>query len=249
MDHCSWKRHLSAALLCFTPQSMVHLTGAPPPTSHLSLVPTILEQTLQRGDLAVDCTAGNGYDTVCLARLCREGHVVAMDVQQEALDATRLRLLQDDQVDLRRVTFFHGNHKDLSAVDATSSSSYSSSCSSSDTENGSGGGAVKAFVYNLGYLPGSDRSVRTVAEDTLISLRGARDRTARGGIVCVTCYRGHDGGAEELAAVRDEMSSWDQCEFRVVEHRPLNWPRSPVLLTAHRFEMPRKKLPKRNDPV
>ena len=45
------------------------------------------------GDAVVDATAGNGHDTVFLARLAGpSGQVHAFDVQEEAIRATRERL-------------------------------------------------------------------------------------------------------------------------------------------------------------
>ena len=72
-----------------------------PVTSHLSFVPMLLAQTLRSGDVAVDATAGNGYDTLTLARLVlngdagTQGRVVSVDVQQKALDTTSNRLLDE----------------------------------------------------------------------------------------------------------------------------------------------------------
>jgi len=37
----------------------------PPVTSHLSLVPSLLAQTLRPGDVAVDCTAGIFKSCLC----------------------------------------------------------------------------------------------------------------------------------------------------------------------------------------
>lgn len=52
-----------------------------------------VERVLVPGDSAVDATAGNGYDTLFLARLVGpSGHVHAFDVQAAALEETRRRL-------------------------------------------------------------------------------------------------------------------------------------------------------------
>ena len=207
---------------------------SPPVTSHLSLVPQLLSQTLKPGDMVVDATAGNGYDTLALARLVLGGggRVVSMDVQQCALKATEARLLQEftQEEVASGVTFIEGNHRDFSRLDELTGP----------------GQRVKAFIYNLGYLPGSDKSVATSKEDTIDSLKQAAQRTSLGGLVCVTCYRGHEGGLEETNKVREELSSWEQAEWRVCETTPLNWPVSPILMTAHRFEEPRRRLPKKN---
>jgi hypothetical protein len=190
----------------------------------------LLAQTLRSGDVAVDATAGNGYDTLTLARLVlngdagTQGRVVSVDVQQKALDTTSNRLLDEFSEDAIEsgVKFVLGNHRSWENL---------SELVGADRES-----TVKAWVYNLGYLPGGDKSILTQTEDTLDSLREAADRTALGGLVCVTCYRGplHD---EETAAVRAEMASWAQSNWRVCEFAPLNWPASPIVMTAHRFEV------------
>jgi len=212
------------------------VAGIPPPlTSHLSLVPLLLGQALSAGDVAVDATAGNGHDTLALARLVLSpdpsavapGHVVSIDVQRRALDATEARLLAEFTAEAvaSSVSFLEGNHREFSALDSALA----------------GKPMVKAFVYNLGYLPGSDKRVKTQTSDTVASLRGAADRTAAGGLVCVTSYVGHEGGAEETEGVRRELASWPHAAWRVVEHAPLNWPNRPVLFTAHRFDNRRRK--------
>lgn len=199
-----------------------------PVTSHLSFVPMLLAQTLKPGDVAVDATAGNGYDTLTLARLVlagdagSRGRVVSVDVQQKALDITANRLLGEfsKETIASGVAFVLGNHRSWANL----------------TEVLGADREVKAWVYNLGYLPGGDKAIVTQTEDTLASLRGAAARTARGGLVCATCYRGpaHDA---ETAAVRAELAAWAQTDWRVCEFAPLNWPASPVVLTAHRFEV------------
>jgi len=210
---------------------------APPVTSHLSLVPQFLSQTLKQGDVAVDATAGNGYDTLSLAQLVLSadggsGRVIYFDVQNQALETTRSKLLSvfSEKELTSRATQLHTNHRDIAILDEILPS----------------GSLVKAFTYNLGYLPGGDKSIVTQFEDTLVSLRGASKRTAPGGLICVTCYTGHVGGREETDLVRLELTQWSQSVWRVCEHKPLNWPSSPILFTAHKFEMPRVKLPKRN---
>ena len=45
---------------------------------------------LHDGDTTIDATAGNGHDTLMLARLVGEsGRVIAFDVQSDAIIATR----------------------------------------------------------------------------------------------------------------------------------------------------------------
>ena len=60
---------------------------------------------------------------------------------------------------------------------------------------------VAVAMYNLGFLPGSDKRVVTSAGDTLVSLRSAAELLAPRGVLLVHAYGGHAGGREELEAV------------------------------------------------
>ena len=59
----------------------------------------LLAEKISKGQLAVDLTAGNGYDTLILHRLVgSSGQVVAFDIQLQALHNTRQRLLDQGAV-------------------------------------------------------------------------------------------------------------------------------------------------------
>lgn len=135
------------------------------------------------GALVVDATAGNGHDTVFLAKLVgARGRVAAFDVQPDALAATRKRLEENglgDNVDL----ILCGHEKMADALPPAWH------------------GNVRAIFFNLGYLPKSDRAVKTSAATTLPALDAAMALLAPGGIVSLTVYTRHAGGFEESAAV------------------------------------------------
>ena len=53
----------------------------------------ILTNHLQEGDRAIDATAGNGYDTLFLAKqVGPSGKVIAIDIQDCAIRSTRVKL-------------------------------------------------------------------------------------------------------------------------------------------------------------
>jgi len=170
---------------------------------------------------------GNGYDSMTLAKLLMasddvKGKLVVMDIQKKALDATLSRLLSEfSSKDIEsHISFVENNHRNLTVIDQYLPP-----------------GGAKAFVYNLGYLPGGDKGIFTLFEDTIVSLKEAALRTAKGGLITVTCYRGHEGGREETEVVRQELAAWEQASWRVCEFVPLNWRASPIVFTAHRFEV------------
>lgn len=163
---------------------------------------------LRGGDRAVDATAGNGHDTLFLARqVGGQGQVWAFDVQSQALAATRKRLQQAGLAD--RVNLVHAGHQALSRhLPATTL------------------GQVKAVVFNLGYLPGGDHALITRPETTLAALNSAWEALAPAGVISLMIYRGHPGGAAEFDAVAD----W--CRSRGIEPEapdgPARSPKAPV---------------------
>jgi len=135
---------------------------------------------LREGDLAIDATAGNGHDTVFLAKLVGEaGEVIAFDVQEQAIVSTRERLAAEGLLD--RVKLVHGSHGSIAKHAAAKS--------------------VAAVMFNLGYLPGGDHAVITRTEETLQALDGALEALRSGGLLTIVCYPGHEGGDQESAAV------------------------------------------------
>ena len=139
-----------------------------------------VREVVLSGDHVIDATAGNGHDTLFLARLVGpDGRVTAFDVQEDAISATQAHLLGNGITD-ERVVLVHGSHSTLRQhVDCP----------------------VSAVMFNLGYLPGGDHECTTNCEETLIALAEGWEILKAGGLLSVVCYRGHPGGMEEAAGV------------------------------------------------
>lgn len=150
------------------------------PPHPTDLLHTILRGEISNGDLVIDATAGNGHDTVFLARAVGpKGKVIAIDIQAQAILSTREKLEAEGLV--HRVFLHQSSH--TSIADLASNSS------------------VKAIVFNLGYLPGADRSIATNTGDTLEALALAVTLLIPGGILAAICYPGHSEGKREAASV------------------------------------------------
>ena len=53
---------------------------------------------VNEGDVVIDATCGNGYDTAALSEAVGEsGMVIAFDIQQKAIDNTRALMEKDDR--------------------------------------------------------------------------------------------------------------------------------------------------------
>ena len=66
-------------------------------------------------------------------------------------------------------------------------------------------GQAKAIIFNLGYLPGSDKSIQTQPQSTQRALDVAQQLLHLKGMLLVTAYRGHPGGQEEADCVDQWM--------------------------------------------
>lgn len=144
------------------------------------------ERGVQDGAFVIDATAGNGHDTLFLARLVGEnGRVVAFDVQASAIAATRERLQKNGVAD--RVELFHCGHEKM--ADVLAPDWY---------------GKVSAVYFNLGYLPRSNHEITTRPDTTLAALNAAWRLLAPGGFISLTIYTRHPGGFEES----EKVNAW-----------------------------------------
>jgi len=174
-------------------------------------VHTILTNHLHEGDLAIDATAGNGYDTLFLAeQVGPSGKVIAIDIQDCAIRSTREKLESAGLIDrVKLVTDGHAISLRKLMVN--------------DREK------IAAITFNLGYLPGSDKSIQTHAESTEEALAASIQLLSPGGCLCVTAYRGHSGGIAEAETVGAFMRK-SQTEGHAVDcHEPESSNSPPIL--------------------
>lgn len=173
----------------------------------------LLESVIELGDCVVDMTAGNGHDTQFLAECVGpEGRVLAFDVQAQAIEESTRRL--DEAGMLARVDLYHESHIHVGAR-------------LSDERR-----PVRAGVFNLGYLPGSDKSITTTGEETLEALDALLPVLAPGGLVVLVVYHGHSEGKRERDAVLDYVTALDQQDYAVLQYRFLNQQNHPPFIIA-----------------
>lgn len=152
---------------------------------------------LGRGAIAIDATVGNGYDTLFLLRqVAPNGRVYGFDIQPSALDSARAKIKEPVLRDC--LTLFHDSHALMSERIPTLLH-----------------GSINAIMFNLGYLPGSDKNVMTQAESTIAALIEARQLLSPHGIITIIAYPGHAGGALETERVRDWCENLERDLFKV----------------------------------
>ena len=148
-----------------------------------TLTHDLLEKELTEGDFVIDATVGNGHDTLFLAkRVGRLGNVFGFDVQQQAISSTQLQLKQNQ---FENFCLFHASHSEMDIHIPKQQH-----------------GKIKLIMFNLGYLPGSDKTIITQANTTLIALKKSIVLLASNGVLTITAYPGHSGGDVETEQVK-----------------------------------------------
>ena len=186
-----------------------------------SYAPALLGGPDTPAPVLVDGTCGNGYDTLFLAQTLRDApslspiSLLSFDIQAEAL-ANAEQLLADHGL-AGRATFIHQGHEQVA-------------------DHVPQGAGILVAMYNLGFLPGSDKSVVTQAQTSIVSFTAVAGLMPAGGLLSVHAYGGHTGGLEELAATDAWFRALPPKNWRVLRHEICNKARNPeVLYLAERL--------------
>lgn len=168
----------------------------------------IMDKHVQEGDIVLDCTVGNGNDTLRLAKLVgNKGKVYGFDIQEVALDIT-LKLLTCENLD-NRVELIRDSHENIDLYINNK---------------------LDFIIYNLGYLPKGDKNIKTKSSSTLISLKKSLELLNKNGIILITSYIGHEGGLDEKDAIEELLLELNQKDYNVIKYNFINQKNYPPIL-------------------
>lgn len=160
----------------------------------------ILQAAIAPGAFVVDATMGNGHDTLTLCQLVGEkGHVVAFDIQPEAVARTRLRL--EDAGMAERATLYCMGHEHMAEK----------------VEQ-----PVDAVVFNLGWLPGGNKAVTTLLDSTRQAVAAALTLLRPLGVCLICAYPGHAEGDRERDYLMKMLAELPPQQYNVLWHKFLN---------------------------
>lgn len=178
---------------------------------------TIAESKLKDGDVAVDCTMGNGNDTAFLCSLVGEnGKIYAFDIQESAVINTRKKLLELNLVG--RAELILDGHQTIDKY---------------IKEN------VKLVIFNLGYLPKGNHEITTEKETTIEAVKKCLDILKYNGIILLVIYPGHEKGKEEKEALENFTSGLNQKEYNVAKLTFMNQINNPPELICIEKVLPK----------
>ncbi|PFG14311.1 class I SAM-dependent methyltransferase [Bacillus sp. es.036] len=175
---------------------------------------TLLDSVLAEGGVAIDGTCGNGHDTLFLAEsVGKSGKVYGFDIQSEAIKSTEKRLQEADQY--TQVALFQETHASIN--------------NNIEKEHI---GKVSAAIFNLGYLPGGDKSIVTNAEETIQSVTDILRLLHSGGLLILVVYPGHPEGKIESEKVTNFATDLNQSHFQVLKYQFINQINDPPYILA-----------------
>jgi predicted methyltransferase len=176
-------------------------------------------QILRSGDVVVDATAGNGHDALFLSKAVGpSGQVYAFDLQPTAIESTINTIEEGLPPELRpKMHYLAQCHSTLHEV--------------------VGSHKARLVAFNLGYLPGGDKSVITRQASTLAAVEAAFEVLHPGGLLSILAYTGHENGPEEFAAVASLLEQLPPKYWVSTQMKVMNRPTAPVLLLAWKRDL------------
>lgn len=173
----------------------------------------LLSNTIENGDVVIDATCGNGNDTLFLCELVGEaGHVYAFDVQATAIENSKVKTIAEN---FENVTYVLDSHAMMDTY---------------IPENLHGN--ISGAIFNLGYLPRSDKKIITQPTSTIEAIEKSLDFLKMNGLVIVVVYHGHEGGTEEKDSVIQFTENLAQEDYAVLKYQFINQRNNPPFVIA-----------------
>ena len=165
----------------------------------------LISRHIRVGGVCADFTMGNGHDTLWLSRAVGEtGKVYAFDIQKAALDSTAALLKRENAPD--NVELILDSHHNAGKYIKEK---------------------ICVGMFNLGWLPGGDKSITTLRQTTLSAVQTAISLLESGGGILLAVYPGHEEGRIEGELITEYLSALDRKHICCSKLQIVNSPTSP----------------------
>ena len=172
------------------------------------LAKNFLKENICKGDVVIDATMGRGNDTLFLKQLVGDnGFVYAFDIQQEAIDATKNRLIENNVYE--NVSLILDGHENMDKY----------------IENKN----IACVVFNFGYLPRANHNIATKANTSIVAIKKALQCLKEKGVISLCVYQGGDTGFEEKEAILNFVKDLDYNKYTVIISEFFNRPNYPPI--------------------
>lgn len=168
-----------------------------------SLIRFYLDNLNIKDSICLDMTCGNGHDSKYILENLTPKKLIAFDIQNLAKENT-LALLSDINTDNFKFILDSHSNFDLYINEP-----------------------INLVIYNLGYLPGGDKSITTKPEDVILSIEKLKSYLTPEGLILITLYPGHEPGKKEIEVIEEYLTKLNQKEFSVLSQKFLNQKNNP----------------------
>ncbi len=161
----------------------------------------VIRSQAQREGYYIDATMGNGNDTLFLCELAGEtGHVLAFDIQEEAVTATSA-LLKTHGYE-KRATLVKAGHEHMDEY--------------------AGENCADVICFNFGYLPGGDHHIATKLLTSITAIEKGLCILKSGGMMSLCVYSGGDTGFEEKEGILEYLKKLPAKKYTVIVNEYYN---------------------------
>lgn len=171
-------------------------------SNSIQIAHTLLKEALNKAQIVVDATAGNGNDTLFLAQNAKpKTAIYAFDIQAEALYHAQRKMNECCRRDDIKVNFILASHDEVEQYVNE---------------------VIDLAVFNLGYLPGGNHAVTTKSETTLNALKIMLKKLRVNGYIAIVVYPGHEEGLKEIQLIKDFANYLAKKYFTVGWYQMIN---------------------------
>lgn len=168
----------------------------------------LIKSYVKENHICLDGTVGNGNDTMkILNTLNGTGKIYGFDIQEDAINHTESLIFSRNYK--TEVLLIKDSHEYVDRYIKE---------------------RINFAIYNLGYLPGGDKNIKTNYTSTIISIKKVLDLLAPNGILLITVYLGHPGGMDEYTAINDYLETLEQKNYNVFKLKFINQKNNPPII-------------------
>ena len=182
-----------------------------PSIGAVSIAHRIIAEHVKPGDICIDATAGRGNDALYLCNLAgKKGKVIAIDVQDEAVESTRHLLAKNGFSENAEVILDSHINMDKYVLEDS----------------------VSCIIFNFGWLPGGDHNIATKPSSSIIAIEKGLNLLKSGGLMSLCIYHGKESGFAEKAAILSYIKTIDSKLYTVIVSEFVNRPNNPPIFVA-----------------
>lgn len=168
----------------------------------------VIRSQVPGGGFYIDATMGKGKDTEFLCELAGDsGHVLAFDIQQEAVRMTESLLKQRGFAE--RAELILDGHENMGLYVKEES--------------------ADAICFNFGYLPAGSHKIATSADTSLAAVTQGLRILKHGGMMSLCIYSGGDTGFEEKEKLLAYLKTLPPKEYTVIVNQYYNRENNPPM--------------------